>query len=539
VERTGVIAEGSSFPRGLRPLFGPREVAVVFMPDKVQWCVGKVQGKRPVPAGRSPVKLKVGQRMTSPVGDSEPPWGDRLRLWRIEVKAWSQQELVDHVVQLAFQTKENRGTRLEVRLVGKWENGKVKTPQSVYRRLLKQLGAPMPPVHLTSTPVAAAELPPESPPSNSEVATEVPGGRTLGHGLTPQTLVGEMSEEDDMRRRVALGLPALPLLGGVLSSAEPVRRRVDAALSFPTTEHDVTEGEQVADEYARLVNQVPAERLFPQLLPDLDEFQGRVESANDDLKPRLARVCALLNGIAAISLLHAGYWLEADRYWRTARRTATYSGDSVLGSLISGRRAVHSMCSPGRSRSSVLSLADDALAMGADTPSSGTASGWAARAQVLALYGDRSGARDALSRLEAEFERLPEATRADTTTLWGWSERRLLQVRSFTHSYTGDVREAEKAQDAVLPLYPPSSWGATSWGAAQVRFHQAACMIVSGDPSQGARHIVEVFEAIPPEFRNGDLKSAAGFALEKLPGHAERIPAVRQARELMGSTTYI
>jgi hypothetical protein len=337
-----------------------------------------------------------------------------------------------------------------------------------------------------------------------------------------------------MRRRVALGLPALPLLGGVLAVAEPVRRRVDAALPFPSTEHDVTEGERVADEYARQVHQVPAERLLPQLLPDLDEFQGRVESADDDLKPGLARVCALLNGIAAISLLGAGYWPAADRYWRTARRAAAYSGDSVLGSLISGRRAIYSMYSPGRPRSSILSLADDALAMGADSPSAGTASGWAARAQVLALYGDRSGARDALSRLEAEFERLPEATRADTTTTWGWSERRLLHVQSFMHSYTGDVREAGRAQDTVLSLYSPSSLGA-----AQVRFHQAACMIVSGDPSQGARHIVEVFEAIPPEFRNGDMKSSAAFALEKLPDQAERIPAVRQVRELMGSTTYI
>jgi hypothetical protein len=366
-----------------------------------------------------------------------------------------------------------------------------------------------------------------------DAATEIPGGRTLGHSLTPQPLVGETREEDNMRRRVALGLPALPLLGGILSSAEPVRRRVDAALPFPSTEHDVTEGERVADEYARRVHEVPAERLLPQLLVDLDEFQGRTESAGDELKPGLARVCALLSGVAAVSLLHTGYWPEADRYWRTAHRAAAYSGDSALGSLISGRRAVYSMYSPGRSRSSILSLADDALAMGADTPSAGTASGWSARAQILTLYGDRSGARDALSRLEAEFERLPEATRTDTTP-WGWSEHRLLHVRSFTHSYTGDVREAEKAQDAVLALHSPSFRGAT-----QIRFHQAACMIVSGDPSQGARHIVEVLESIPPEFRNGDLKSSAVFALEKLPDQAERIPAVRQVREFMGSTTYI
>ena len=72
------------------------------------------------------------------------PWGDRLRRWRTDVKAWSQQELADRIVQVAFQTKEERGTRIDVRLIGKWENGAVTRPQGVYRRLLTKLDAPLP-----------------------------------------------------------------------------------------------------------------------------------------------------------------------------------------------------------------------------------------------------------------------------------------------------------------------------------------------------------------------------------------------------------
>lgn len=72
------------------------------------------------------------------------PWGERLRIWRVEVKAWSQQELADHIVHVAFQTKEDRGTRFDVRLVGRWESGAVQRPQGIYRRLLTQLGAPLP-----------------------------------------------------------------------------------------------------------------------------------------------------------------------------------------------------------------------------------------------------------------------------------------------------------------------------------------------------------------------------------------------------------
>lgn len=63
------------------------------------------------------------------------PWGERLRRWRSETRCWSQQELVDRIVQLAYATREDRGTRLDVRLVGKWESGQVRRPQAVYRRL--------------------------------------------------------------------------------------------------------------------------------------------------------------------------------------------------------------------------------------------------------------------------------------------------------------------------------------------------------------------------------------------------------------------
>jgi hypothetical protein len=70
-------------------------------------------------------------------------WGERLRQWRDD-QCWSQQELVDRIVRLAYATREDRGTRLDVRLVGKWESGQVRCPQAVYRRLLAQLGAPVP-----------------------------------------------------------------------------------------------------------------------------------------------------------------------------------------------------------------------------------------------------------------------------------------------------------------------------------------------------------------------------------------------------------
>ncbi|MGH3615166.1 MAG: hypothetical protein ACRDRK_21740 [Pseudonocardia sp.] len=75
---------------------------------------------------------------------AEPSWGARLREWRESTMRWSQQELVDRIVQLGYRTNAERGTDLNVGLLQKWENGKVRRPNFSYRRLLAELGAPTP-----------------------------------------------------------------------------------------------------------------------------------------------------------------------------------------------------------------------------------------------------------------------------------------------------------------------------------------------------------------------------------------------------------
>ncbi|WP_298797111.1 hypothetical protein [Pseudonocardia sp. 73-21] len=100
--------------------------------------------------------------MTSAQDVSEEPWGNRLRAWRDGMN-WSQQELVDRVVRLAYEHKEDRGTSLDVRLVGRWESGKVRRPQGVYRRLLCHLGAPAPDAPARAEPRLPGSCPVELP----------------------------------------------------------------------------------------------------------------------------------------------------------------------------------------------------------------------------------------------------------------------------------------------------------------------------------------------------------------------------------------
>ncbi|WP_028936518.1 hypothetical protein [Pseudonocardia spinosispora] len=339
-------------------------------------------------------------------------------------------------------------------------------------------------------------------------------------------------DDEDMRRRALLGAAGGIVLGGALANLDPVRRQLDAALDGPITEHDAFEWERAADEYSRLVSSVPADQLLPELITDLDDARRHLDRSPHAMRLRLARACALLGGLTAISLVGAGRWTAASRYWRLADRAARLSGDRGVTSLIAGRRAVFTTYAPWAGPVVVMSLAADALRWGEDKPSAGTTSALAARAQVLAMQGDRTGARDTLAELERVFDRLDDVVRQATHSEWSWSETRLRHVRSFVASHSGDVPEAAAAQDAALAGYGTP----VALGASQIRLHQAMSMITAGDPSGGAQHVVAVLESLAPSFRRGHLRTMAVHALRLLPERATHLPEVRKARELVAAT---
>lgn len=344
----------------------------------------------------------------------------------------------------------------------------------------------------------------------------------------------EYQGEEDMRRRTLLAGAGGAVLGGALGALNPVRRDTDAALGGPVSEHDAVEWERTADEYARLVNQLPAQRVLPDLLVDLDDARRHLDRAPFSLKPRLARACALFSGLAALSLVGIGHWHDAARYWRLAERAARHSGDRVVSCVVGGRRAVFSLYAPGSTPEIALALAANALAWGEGRPNAGTASALATRAQVFAMVGNRDGARATLNDLEAVFDHLDDETTqfGPMPSEWTWPEARLRHVRSFVYSHLGD-REATAAQDAALALY---TYPTVSLGVAQVHCHQAMSMIVTGDPTGGARHIVNVLNSLDPSFRGGFVKTSAVRALRVLPERAAGLPEVRQARELLGAS---
>jgi hypothetical protein len=54
-------------------------------------------------------------------------WGEDLRRWREEVQKWSRKEFCEQVEATAYKTKEARGTKLDEKMVWRWESGQVRS----------------------------------------------------------------------------------------------------------------------------------------------------------------------------------------------------------------------------------------------------------------------------------------------------------------------------------------------------------------------------------------------------------------------------
>lgn len=321
-----------------------------------------------------------------------------------------------------------------------------------------------------------------------------------------------------MRRRALLGLLGGTLLEGAISTVDPVRRQLDAALGSPITDDDVAEWTFTVGRYEKIVRRLSAEQVLPSLLVDLDDLRQQMQSATGDTRGRLIGIGALLSGLAAISLVSAGIWSDAQRYWRTAGRAARASGDRSVRSVVASNRAVYGLDFPASAPAALLNIADEALALEDGAVTEGAALAVAARAQLLSLLGDRTRACEALNQAETLFEKLNGRAPAH------W----MYHARSFTYSHIGTPSEAFEAQDLALAQYRQPF----SPGPVQVQMHRARTLIASGDTAEGLNHVVTTLERVDPALRHGFVGTSAEFALRELSGKAESLPEARRAREL-------
>jgi hypothetical protein len=333
--------------------------------------------------------------------------------------------------------------------------------------------------------------------------------------------VGEVKRRELLKIMGGMALSA-PLVGGV--DADALRRELDSAINAPTTKSDVDEWERVAAQYSVESGVIPPALLLPELLTDLGEAQLRLKGSPESLRGSMARICGYLSALAASNFFNTGNEMAARRYWRTALRIIGQADDRPAQAQLYAFRAE---CTP--SPEAKLALAEDAISIAGEIPCVGAAKGYASRASSLALLGNHQESKRALQDLTDTFARIPDAAlsnRADG----GFSEQVLHFTEGQVHAYAGRVPDAVKAIDVGRSMVPDGHWIAVTCFEAS----RATCLIRSGDPSEGARHVVRTIQALPSGFRQAtNVRIVAARALDAVPDGSTKAPAVTEARELL------
>lgn len=412
----------------------------------------------------------------------------------------TQVQLADELARLSIEIH-GVGCGANDRLVRSWERGE-KRPGPYYQRLLCELFEAGP----------------------AELGFRAPGRD--GRSPTVASLAG--AEDDDVRRRTFLGALGAATLNALARDLEGVRRTFDRAVD--PVDIDVDEWERGTCAYGRELATVPPAQLLPHLTADFHELVAILGVPRPDAtRRRLTRVAGQLAALIAVTEATLGELQAARRWWRTARRAADHAGDPHLSAFVRGRQAVLALYGT-HSPSDVLDLAEDAVAAGRGAPCTGVVSGLAARAQALAVAGQRGRAHIALGELADRFERLPAEITQERVSPFGWAAQRLHHVESYVHTRLGDTRRAGAAQDAALSLYTASNHRAR----AQVELHRAACLIIDGYVTDGIRHATDALQTLPYGHRTGTLvQGLARDTLAAVPDRARRLPAVAEYRELL------
>lgn len=243
----------------------------------------------------------------------------------------------------------------------------------------------------------------------------------------------------------------------------------------------------------------------------------------------MMRVLASLTHILACELTHIQAAREARRAHRTARQAADASGDRDLRVSVRAGEAWNAF-SLGYHPEIVLKLADDAARIAEGVPSAGLANAYAIRAYVLASRaasqdGDPEAERSTLRDLHVVFDRLPSDTTGDQLFIWGFSEQALAFSQAQVRTFLNDKREAARAMDHALALYPPE----LVHGLANLRLIHAYGLIQDRDVTEGMNLAVTATQGppMPPARRR-----IVGQILDALPESAQDSPAAKELRSL-------
>ncbi|WP_329109739.1 helix-turn-helix transcriptional regulator [Micromonospora sp. NBC_01699] len=316
--------------------------------------------------------------------------------------------------------------------------------------------------------------------------------------------------DDGMQRRTVLrALSALAVgTGPPLVGLEALRQGLGHAVDGE--DHD--EWQQIALDYGRAYYLTPPDVLMEQVTADLAVLQAVMAESSSRQKTGLLRAAAQLSVIVAMTLTATGRLHMARRWWSTARRAADESR-CVDTQVLARAWDVTNGCYDGRPLSQVIERSDEAIALAGNRASAGSAGLYAGRAQALALAGRHDEALTAVRQVAEITARLPSEITNDAASLWAWPEHRLRHTESYVATHTGNLADADAAQDRALVLYPECQARLRT----QVSLHRASCLIQKGHVGEGLRFAADLLDELPVEQHNKLLYEVARHVMAVVP----------------------
>ncbi len=295
--------------------------------------------------------------------------------------------------------------------------------------------------------------------------------------------------------------------------------------------HAMDEWHAVAADLAMAFSTTPPGELLPELAAQLQLLPT---------EPEYAVPATELSALVALTLTGLGQARAARRWWSTCRASAESSGDRLAMSLAHGWEAAGGLAER-RPLGELLMLADEAVALATDSPSSGPVLGGRAgclaraqadRALVLAQQGLAASAWEAAQELIAVTSELPDE---EATGLFDWTAYKVHAIEGQVCAELGYVAAGYVVLERALELCPLES----RVERAELELSLARCLMVDGEVAAGLALAMRVLVELPDEWHTHYLYDAAGRVLSAVPGKELVRPAVRDYRELLGRRPYL
>jgi len=337
-------------------------------------------------------------------------------------------------------------------------------------------------------------------------------------------------DTEPVQRRAVVVLLAGLAAGQIVDRASLAQLVAGSALVDPGTSL-ADHWRSVASEYGHSYLTSPRQQTMRDLAMDLAILELTPPRAmSETTKLALHEAGARISALLAMACTDLGYGLEARHAWLLARRLSDASENADVQLWVRGQEALLGIYS-GRPLSIIERLTVNSLKSAVDPSSSGTADLLAAQAETYALQGRRSEALTTLGELNQAFDSLPDPVIADVDSVYRWPEHRLRHTESFVHSVVGSTRDAARAQDLSLKLYPSTR----SVSRCQIEMHRSLSLVRGGDVAVGIRHATSELESLTPGRRGRFVLAVAGHIASAIPPSEASRPEARDFRAYLST----